>query len=131
MRSVERFSAFDGSEIFIEGTLPEVNEAIRQRLAALPDSQVLVFSHTTGRQTDIYLDLPVTIAHLTASPTTSSGRTSLTYWQRSDVAATSWEWLNSQPGGASVALRKLVEMAMRENVDKDAIRQRHEAAYRL
>ena len=42
-----------------------------------------------------------------------------------------WEWLNSQPGGASVALRKLVEEARRANAGKDRIRQSQEAAYRF
>ena len=30
-----------------------------------------------------------------------------------------WEWLSAQPGGASVALRKLVEEARRASGDKD------------
>jgi uncharacterized protein len=42
-----------------------------------------------------------------------------------------WEWLNSQPGGASVALRKLVEGARRANQDKDRARQSRDAAYRF
>ncbi len=42
-----------------------------------------------------------------------------------------WEWLNSQPGGASVALRKLVEEARRANRDKDRARQARDAAYRF
>jgi hypothetical protein len=42
-----------------------------------------------------------------------------------------WDWLNSQPGGASVALRKLVEQARRVNGDKDRLRQAQEAAYRF
>ncbi len=42
-----------------------------------------------------------------------------------------WEWLNSQPGGASVALRKLVEQARRANQGRDRIRQAQEAAYRF
>ena len=40
-----------------------------------------------------------------------------------------WEWLNSQPGGASVALRKLVEAARRANGDKDRSRAARDAAY--
>ncbi len=132
MKSVERFSAFDGSEIFFEGTLPEVTKAIRGRLAKLPDAQILVFSQTTGRQTDIYLDLPVSCADQTTSPTTTIGSTKLGVVGREvTLLPRHWEWLNTQPGGASVALRKLVELAMRENAEKDAIRQRHEAAYRF
>jgi len=42
-----------------------------------------------------------------------------------------WDWLNSQPGGASVALRKLVDEARHSNSGKDAIRQSQEAAYRF
>jgi hypothetical protein len=42
-----------------------------------------------------------------------------------------WDWLNGQPGGASVALRKLVEEARRVNESKDRARRSHEAAYRF
>src|SRR6185312_14880307 len=42
-----------------------------------------------------------------------------------------WEWLNGQPGGASVALRKLVEEARRRNKGKDRARGAQEAAYRF
>ncbi|PTL76635.1 DUF2239 family protein [Vitiosangium sp. GDMCC 1.1324] len=42
-----------------------------------------------------------------------------------------WDWLNSQPGGASVTLRKLVEEARRANAEKDRIRQAQESAYRF
>ncbi len=40
-----------------------------------------------------------------------------------------WEWLATQPGGASVALRKLVEEARRAYADKDRTRRAHERAY--
>jgi hypothetical protein len=40
-----------------------------------------------------------------------------------------WQWLGSQPGGASVAIRKLVETARRANQEIDQLRQRQEAAY--
>jgi hypothetical protein len=42
-----------------------------------------------------------------------------------------WDWLNSQPGGASVALRKLVEEARRVNSGKDKVRHSKEVAYRF
>jgi hypothetical protein len=42
-----------------------------------------------------------------------------------------WEWLGSQPGGASVALRKLVDMARRSSELKDRIRQASAVAYRF
>jgi uncharacterized protein len=40
-----------------------------------------------------------------------------------------WQWLSAQPGGASVALRKLVETARRANQETDQRRQKQEAAY--
>lgn len=42
-----------------------------------------------------------------------------------------WDWLNAQPGGASVALRKLVEEARRQNEGRDRIRQAQDAANRF
>lgn len=42
-----------------------------------------------------------------------------------------WDWLNSQPGGASVALRKLVEEARRANEKKDRVRMAQDATYRF
>jgi hypothetical protein len=42
-----------------------------------------------------------------------------------------WQWLSSQPGGASVALRKLVEEARRANASKDRVRRSQDAAYRF
>ena len=42
-----------------------------------------------------------------------------------------WEWLNQQPGGASVALRMLVDEARRRNAQRDRTRASREAAYRF
>jgi hypothetical protein len=42
-----------------------------------------------------------------------------------------WDWLSSQPGGASVALRKLVERAQRSSKEADRVREATEAAYRF
>jgi hypothetical protein len=42
-----------------------------------------------------------------------------------------WEWLSGQPGGASVALRKLVEQARRDTDGRDRVRRAQESAYRF
>lgn len=42
-----------------------------------------------------------------------------------------WDWLGTQPGGASVALRKLVEQARKSNQSADRLRHAQEAAYRF
>ncbi|WP_257457705.1 DUF2239 family protein [Archangium lipolyticum] len=42
-----------------------------------------------------------------------------------------WEWLNAQPGGASVTLRKLVEEARRASQGADKARRSQEAAHKF
>lgn len=42
-----------------------------------------------------------------------------------------WEWLGAQSGGASVALRKLVEEARRVNAGRERIRRSQEVTYRF
>lgn len=42
-----------------------------------------------------------------------------------------WEWLATQPGGASVALRKLVEVARRDSETRDRVRHASAVAYRF
>ena len=42
-----------------------------------------------------------------------------------------WEWLSQQPGGASVALRKLVEQASKAGQSQDQRRLSQEATYRF
>jgi hypothetical protein len=42
-----------------------------------------------------------------------------------------WEWLAQQPGGASVAIRKLVDEVRRGGDDSNRIRQGQDAAYRF
>lgn len=42
-----------------------------------------------------------------------------------------WDWLNSQPGGASVALRKLVEEARKVHARRDEVRVAREVSYRF
>lgn len=41
-----------------------------------------------------------------------------------------WDWLNAQPGGASVTLRKLVDSARKEN-GNESIKKKQEIAYRF
>lgn len=42
-----------------------------------------------------------------------------------------WEWLARQPGGASVALRKLVDEARRRHAERDRVRDAQERCYRF
>ena len=42
-----------------------------------------------------------------------------------------WDWLAKQPGGASAAVRRLVDQARQSSVDRDRLREAKEVAYRF
>jgi hypothetical protein len=70
--------------------------------------------------------------YVEAAPSRGPGRPKLGVVAREvTLLPRHWEWLNSQPGGASVALRKLVEEARRVHAGRDRVRQSQEAAYRF
>jgi len=113
-----RYSAFCNFELLASGSLTEVYGASRQ----IPDS--LIFERETGRVVDIDPRFPPT----DESP--RAGRPKLGVTAREvTLLPRHWDWLAAQPGGASVALRKLVEEACRD--PKSQKRQRRDAAYRL
>src|SRR5690606_37303630 len=98
---------------------------------------VLTFDAATARVID--LDLRGTIeeaaARLLAPPEPEKrgpGRPKLGVTAREvTLLPRHWDWLASQPGGASVALRKLVETALKEAEGPDRARRAREAAYRF
>jgi hypothetical protein len=134
-------SSFQGHRLIATGQPAEVALATRQVIDAGSDQPVLVFDDTTGEQ--IELDLRGTTAEIStryqeADATQPSagprrpGRPKLGVVAREvTLLPRHWEWLGTQPGGASVALRKLVEQARRDNAGNDRIRQAREAAYRF
>jgi hypothetical protein len=88
-------------------------------------SDLLAFDDETGRQID--LDL-----RPEAQPVPRRGRPALGVEAKEvTLLPRHWEWLGTQPGGASVALRKLVEAARRANGDADRARAARDAAYRF
>jgi hypothetical protein len=42
-----------------------------------------------------------------------------------------WAWLGSQPGSASVTLRKLIDQARRNSADQDRVRLAQDSTYRF
>jgi hypothetical protein len=136
----ETFTAFEGQRRLASGALADVAMAIKRvtRPAAAP---IAIFSDSTGRAVDIDLrgsDAEVRArladrAHPSA-PTEAAprgrGRPKLGVVAREvTLLPRHWEWLNAQPGGASVALRKLVDEARRTSGDKDRQRAARDAAY--
>jgi hypothetical protein len=133
----ETFTAFEGQRRFVSGSLAEVALAIRATTRAVSDT-IAIFSDVTGRtidldlrgsKTEILARLPGASAVAPNEPR-GRGRPKLGVVAREvTLLPRHWEWLNAQPGGASVALRKLVEQARRANADADRDRAAREAAY--
>lgn len=92
---------------------------------ARDDATVLVFDDATGKQID--LDLRDATEPVGEEPR-GRGRPKLGVVAREvTLLPRHWDWLASQPGGASVALRKLVEDASRN--PKEAARAAANAAH--
>ena len=107
---------------------------------ATDDVMFLVFDDATGRAIDIDTRGTVEeiVTRLTPTPLPDEktserrgrGRPKLGVVAREvTLLPRHWDWLASQAGGASVALRKLVDEARRVRGDRDRIRTAQEAAY--
>jgi hypothetical protein len=139
---IETFTAFEGQRRLASGALGEVALAVKR--AGQGAGPVAIFSDGTGRAIDLDLRgsddeivarLPAAVTASTApdaQPTEprGRGRPKLGVVAREvTLLPRHWEWLNAQPGGASVALRKLVDEARRATGDKDRQRAARDAAY--
>ena len=125
-----RYTAFDGLRKVSSGGAEEVAGYLKNR----PQGEILVFEDATGRQVDS-LEAgakPEPIAEDQALEPRGRGRPRLGVVAKEvTLLPRHWDWLNLQPGGASVALRKLVEEARRTSGDHDRIRAAQESAYRF
>ena len=141
-KMTQSFTAFEGERRFITGSLAQVALAIKR--AGRPAGSVHIFSDASGRPLD--LDLRGSEDEIVArlpraepvSPTPEAGPTEPRGRGRPKLGVVArevtllprhWEWLNTQPGGASVALRKLVDEARRISGDRDRLRAARDAAY--
>lgn len=136
-------TAFREGQCLATGPLSEVLPALKRQQEAHPQASILVFSDEDGclLETDLRGDIGDLLARLTPKPATEiqdaeahrgPGRPRLGVVAREiTLLPRHWEWLATQPGGASVALRKLVEEARRQSSGSDRKRQSREAAYRF
>lgn len=139
-------TAFDGTRLLAAGPLTDITPAIKYAIERSGPSPILVFDDTTGRQVDIDVrdtqrvaaalgkKLAVPEAAVPELPTEPKkrGRPKLGVVAREvTLLPRHWDWLSSQPGGASVALRKLVEDARKKNGDRDHRRAAQAAAYQF
>ncbi len=131
------YVVFEGERRLAVGSKLEAAAAAQARMAEAPDATLLIFD-PDGRQVDFDLrggpwDLALRLGEGDgdAAPR-GRGRPKLGVTAREvTLLPRHWEWLAAQPGGASVALRKLVEAARRESEGPDRRRAARDAAYRF
>lgn len=142
------YTAFDGSRRLASGELPHVAAAAKAAIDADETAQILIFDDVTAgvveldfrgsaaavveRVTRLAAPREAQTAEADPAGAKRPGRPKLGVTSREvTLLPRHWDWLNAQPGGASVALRKLVEEARRGNEGRDRIRAAQDAAYRF
>ena len=150
----DRFVAFEGTRLVAEGPLARVALACKHLADRGAHGPLLVLDATTselreldlrGGPADVMDRLAAAEAAARAAPPAGAaphppppdgprgrGRPRLGVVAREvTLLPRHWDWLASQPGGASVALRRLVEDARRTNAGEDAARLARDRAYRF
>ena len=133
----KRYTAFVGTSLLASGTPHEVALAIKQRSARGAPKLTLVFDDATGRQVDLDLrgseDEILERYEVRSAPALAPrGRPRLGVVAREvTLLPRHWEWLDTQPGGASVALRRLVDQARHATPLAEQLRGAREATYRF
>ncbi len=131
----QTYTAFAANKLLASGPLDTVLPEVK-RLSSRRDSPpVLVFDDQTGNQVDF--DLRGTMEQvlaraLPAHGQTGPGRPRLGVVSREvSLLPRHWEWLESQPNGASAALRRLVEEARNREPARQRARMATDATYRF
>src|ERR1700730_12269112 len=130
-----RFTAFIAHQRLASGPLAEVALAVLKAPKGLGAEPVIIFDDATGRpidldlrgtEGDIVARLPQPASNaetpaedLSAPEPRGRGRPKLGVVAREvTLLPRHWDWLGTQPGGASVALRKVVEEGRRASGDR-------------
>jgi hypothetical protein len=140
------YIAFDGEHRIGSGSLHDVARAARETLDRRRDASILVFNGQTSAPVDLDFrgsveDVLARLPPAEVAPADEEaavaaprgpGRPKLGVVAREiTLLPRHWEWLAQQKGGASVAIRKLVDEARRANEGGDRIRLAQESAYRF
>lgn len=129
--------AFLGTELLAKGPLAEVVSAVKRALDSGTGHSIAILDLATSRPVEINFtgteeEVLQRIPRIPRMQPRSAGRPKLGVVAREvTLLPRHWEWLSSQPGGASVALRKLVEHASRDARQADAMREARDSAYRF
>ena len=140
------YIAFEGERRIGSGSLRDVGRAAREALDRRQHASILIFDGGTsglveidfrGSVADVLARIPPAEAPAAEEDTAIAaprgpGRPKLGVVAREvTLLPRHWDWLAQQKGGASVAIRKLVDEARHANEDKDRIRLAQEAGYRF
>jgi len=130
-------TAVQGQRLIASGPLDTV-ALLAKVVADRPESQpVNVFEDSTGQLLEIDFrgsaqEVMERLSARFAPARPAPGRPRLGVVAREvTLLPRHWDWLATQPGGASVALRKLVEAASRGSQQQDQRRAAQEACYRF
>lgn len=133
--------AFEGARRLAAGSRIDVARKVKQAIDRGARGSVLVFDARTSAPVDFDLrgDVDDVVrrervrAERRAAPAPRGpGRPKLGVVAREvTLLPRHWDWLADQPGGASVALRRLVERARHEDAGPQRRRQAQESAYRF
>jgi len=136
-------TAFEGDRCIASGDLRQVVSATKTVVNRRSNLPVLIFDDATSEVVEIDFrgSLQEVLNRLpkAASPVEplaeeprGRGRPKLGVTAREvTLLPRHWEWLGTQPGGASVALRKLVEKARTANEGRDRVRRAQEVCYKF
>jgi hypothetical protein len=142
------YVAFEDDQCIAAGDLRAVARIARETLDRRKDASILIFDGSTSEPVELDLrgDIDQVLARLPAHEAGTAyqnlapeapasrgpGRPKLGVVAREiTLLPRHWEWLARQPGGASVAVRKLVDEARHRSEDRDRIRAAQDAAYRF
>ncbi len=127
-------TAFWRQQQIAHGTLSALIQQIKS--ANIQDETVFIFNDRSGKRLDIHLhgDIASTLAVYPelaeSSVVRTRGRPKLGVSAKEvTLLPRHWEWLASQPGGASATLRRLIDQARKSSDAADNKRQRHDRAY--
>jgi hypothetical protein len=130
-------AAFRGSKLIAEGDLADVARAVKAASDAGGAEPLLIFRDSDGRVVDVDLRgapeaIDARLQTRFAPPKRAPGRPKLGVQAREiTLLPRHWEWLGRQPGGASAAIRRLVEQAAKGDDAPTRKREAQEAAYRF
>ncbi len=124
--------AFDGDRLLAQGAAGDVARIVKRHLESSLEAQILIFDDATSLPAEIDFEgTDEETLRFIASWGQIAARPGPTRLMAREVTLLPrhWEWLDEQPGGASSALRRLVDEARKG--PKDTARRAQEAAYRF